>query len=97
MPRCVILKTKNAPMRAYLKDAIAFMGDIIYEAFAFVKTFCQKNYFLTEKAIDNKTPCVILYIIKKAKEFICVRKNRFLVLNEFPCFFAFLRKAVKRL
>lgn len=62
-------------MRVYLKDAIAFMGDIIYEAFAFVNTFCQKNSFLTEKAIDNKTADVILYIIKKAKEFICVRKT----------------------
>ncbi len=37
-------------MRAYLKDAIAFMGDIIYEAFAFVKTFCQKNSFFDRKS-----------------------------------------------
>ena len=37
--------------------------------------FVKKIHFLTEKAIDNKTADVILYIIKKAKEFICVRKT----------------------
>ena len=84
-------------MRVYLKDAIAFMGDIIYEAFAFVNTFCQKNSFFDRKSDRQQNRrCDIIYH-QKSKGIHLRKENRFLVLNEIPCFFCISEKGGKRL